>query len=497
MSLDYDRNPESRDSEPANDSYAAAGNIEKRSIDYIPLAERHGKPWHLGALWFTGTATIGSVAIGLIGIASGANLFWTLVAIVLGSMFGTVFSAFHSSQGPQLGLPQMVQSRPQFGYKGSLLVWVFILISYIGYNAFGASLGGDTLASVAGGDGKMWAPAVTLASLALAILGYDWIHRLSRWVSVLFLIVYGFFSIAAVLSLDLPGNALDPGEFQLLPFMIQFAVSAGYLISWAPYVSDYSRYLPPSVGVRSVFLWTYLGMSLSSIWLLGLGALIAQAYPTLGVIEAVRTAGDSIFAGFGSVVILAALPGLVVVIALNLYGGSLTLLTIVDTFKPLKPTVLARVASITVVMLLGMALVYLFQEDFLTSFGTFLVFLLYLFGPWTAINLVDFYFVRRGHYSITEIFNPNGMYGVWNWRGLSAYGIGFLSTIPFQSTLFYTGPVAAAIGGVDFAPFVGILVAGITYKILARSLDLAAQSRRIEELDAGLDNGLAARASDS
>ena len=50
--------------------------------------------------------------------------------------------------------------------------------------------------------------------------------------------------------------------------------------------------------------------------------------------------------------------------------------------------------------------------------------LLYLFTPWTAINLVDFYVVRKGHYSIREIFNPNGMYGRWNWRGLWPMGSG-------------------------------------------------------------------------
>ena len=42
-----------------------------------------------------------------------------------------------------------------------------------------------------------------------------------------------------------------------------------------------------------------------------------------------------------------------------------------------------------------------------------------------AINLVDFFIVRRGHYSIREIFNPDGIYGRWSWRGLSAYAIGF------------------------------------------------------------------------
>ena len=44
--------------------------------------------------------------------------------------------------------------------------------------------------------------------------------------------------------------------------------------------------------------------------------------------------------------------------------------------------------------------------------------MLYLFIPWTAVNLVDYYVVRRGHYAIAEIFNPHGIYGRWGWRGI-------------------------------------------------------------------------------
>ena len=32
-----------------------------------------------------------------------------------------------------------------------------------------------------------------------------------------------------------------------------------------------------------------------------------------------------------------------------------------------------------------------------------LTLMLYLLVPWTALNLVDFFFVRRGHYAITDI----------------------------------------------------------------------------------------------
>ena len=48
--------------------------------------------------------------------------------------------------------------------------------------------------------------------------------------------------------------------------------------------------------------------------------------------------------------------------------------------------------------------------------------------------------MRKGHYSIREIFNPNGMYGRWNWRGLIAYVVGFVSMIPFFRYRLYTGP---------------------------------------------------------
>src|ERR1700738_3833066 len=89
--------------------------------------------------------------------------------------------------------------------------------------------------------------------------------------------------------------------------------------------------------------------------------------------------------------------------------------------------------------------------------------------PWTAINLVDFYLVRKGHYSIREIFNPRGMYGKWNWRGLLAYGIGFVVMIPFFSTGLYTGPVAHALGGADVGMLVGLPVAGIGYLVGRRS----------------------------
>jgi purine-cytosine permease-like protein len=127
------------------------------------------------------------------------------------------------------------------------------------------------------------------------------------------------------------------------------------------------------------------------------------------------------------------------------------------------------------------------SAHFASQFGEFLALLLYLFTPWTAINLVDFYYVRRCHYSVREIFNPHGIYGRWNWRGLVAYFGGFAAMIPFFSTGLYEGPVAVALGGADIAMLVGLPVSAFIYIMACRSLDLETEFRRATVADQGLD----------
>jgi NCS1 family nucleobase:cation symporter-1 len=119
----------------------------------------------------------------------------------------------------------------------------------------------------------------------------------------------------------------------------------------------------------------------------------------------------------------------------------------------------------------------LIGENFLTNFEDFLLLVLYLFVPWTAVNLVDYYIVRRGHYAVAEIFNPHGMYGRWGWRGIASYLVGFAAMLPFLSTSKYTGFVATALGGADISMFVGLPVAGILYWILAKTVDVEGETR--------------------
>jgi len=142
--------------------------------------------------------------------------------------------------------------------------------------------------------------------------------------------------------------------------------------------------------------------------------------------------------------------------------------------------------TLLVTAVLASAIALRSSSDFVARFGDLLAVLLYLFTPWTAINLVDFYLVRHGHYSIREIFNAHGMYRRWNWRGLAAYGLGFAAMIPFFSTACISGQLRAHSGrGSGHAGWTA--VAGVAYLVACRSMNVDRDRSQAAAADAGLE----------
>ncbi len=465
--------------------------LERHTIDYVPLADRRGKVWHLWPVWFSGDAHLATLAVGVIGLAMGANLLWTTLAVIGGCALGTLFMALHSTQGPQLGLPQLIQSRPQFGYMGALLVWVVALVAYIGYNAFNAVLVTDAVHQLAGREVASHKTIIIGFGLLTAVLpaiGYHWIHRVQRWVAYLTIAMLLVFTLGAGARLHLPQGAWAAGEFPTIPFLVQFFAAAAYQLSWSIYVSDYSRYLPPDVGVRSSFFWTSFGAFVGGVWMMLVGTIAAALSPTAEIAAALQAAGDTVAPGFGAALLTVAVLGLLTMTGLNFYGASLTFLSIADCFRKKRPGAVDRVVALAVAVTLATCIALASSADFIHRFEDLLAVLLYLFTPWTAINLVDFFWVRKGHYSVREIFNSDGIYGRWNWRGLLAYGVGFVSMIPCFSTGLYTGPVAEALGGADISMLVGLPVSTLVYLWAYRNFDAEAEWAAARKADEGLES---------
>lgn len=396
---------------------------------------------------------------------------------------GTFFMAFHSAQGPQLGIPQLIQSRAQFGYFGALIVVPGVLIMYVGYNIFNLQAFGVATSAIMSDTGTEQSNTLLylLGSLLVAVVavyGYQWIHVIQRNLTYLFLVVFGVLTLALAATVSLPSGAMDPGAgFTWKSFLIQFSVAAASQLGWAPYVADYSRYLPSSVGVRATFWWTYLGSSVSAAWMMLLGALLVAAMPdSASPLDALKAASDNIATGLGVVVLAVSLPALLAVTAVNTYCGGLTLLTVVDTITNTPPTALLRIAAVVLVAIVSCVGAITSGPDFLANFYNIILIMLYSFIPWTAINLLDYYFVRRGHYDVDAIFEMTGVYGRWNARGLTGYAVAFFAMIPFWNLSWYQGPVAEALGGADLSMFVGLPIAGAIYIFLSRNVIKASAS---------------------
>lgn len=426
-----------------------AGAIETRSIDWIPTGERRGKVHHQAPFWFTGNFVLTTMVTGFLGPANGLSAGWSVLAAVAGACFGTLFMCFHANQGPTMGLPQMIQSRAQFGSRGALVPFVAVIFVYIGFNLFNTILATSGFKTVFAGPNWLWYLGLMVAAIVIAVVGFDLMMVVQRWLTYLLIVVFGVLTVYALSTLHLNAAVPDGGKFSLTVFLMQFAAAAGYQISYAVYVSDYSRYLPENTSAKHVIWWTYLGAAGSSVWLMSLGAVLASI-------------------------------ALVTIMSVNAYGASLTSMSALDAFRPITPTVRLRVLGIALTSLVAFVVALSLPEGYLESFNTFVLLMLYFLIPWTAVNLVDFYFVRRGHYSIVDIFRPDGIYGRWSWRGLAAYFLGMAAMVPFISLHFYVGPIAKLLGGVDISFLVGLAVSGVAYYVLTRDVDLSDEHAAVE-----------------
>lgn len=452
--------------------------IEQRSIDYVPWSERHGKVWHQGPFWFTTNFVLVALATGFTGPLAGLGLGWTAIAVLLGAGIGTFFMAFHANQGPGLGVPQMIQSRAQFGSRGVLVALLPALVVYVGLNVFNMAMATEGLKSAgAGGSDWAWYVGIIAVQAVIAIIGYDMLHFVQRWLTYFLIVAFAVLSIGSVVLLG-GSSVLTMGPFKAVAFFSQFVAVAGLQISLAVYVSDYTRYLPADTRLGPLVLWTYSGGALSVIWLSILGALFALHLKDGANVTSVLTAGNMIARGFGTLVMVLSSIALLTVVSVNTYGATLVSLTAVDGFRPLRPSRTLRVVVTLLISAVTLLLALMVPQRYQGVFNDFLALVLYLLVPWSAINLVDYYWVRRGRYSVVEIFNNrSSMYGRWAWRGLTAYLLGFLSMVPFFALPFYTGPAARALHGIDISIVFGLIVSGLSYFVLARSLDLEAEEQ--------------------
>jgi len=440
--------------------------LERHGIDYIPPGERHGKPHTLFTFWAASNVQILAISVGALAIVFGLSLPWAIFTIIVGNAAGGLYMALHSVQGPRLGLPQMMQSRAQFGMYGTALPNVIVVLMYIGYFASSAILGGlavATLFHVTPNEGMI---IVNAFVLLITWYGYDMFHSYQRLLTVLSTGIFVAFLIKllTILPKHLPAGNNSAGNI-----LLAISVFVAWQVTWAPYVSDYSRYMPESTPSWKTFTYTYIGSVVGASLVMIIGAIAAVVASA-----AVNANAPSYLAG-----LLGAKWLFLIIIILgvgagnfgNLYGPFLTTFAIISPSGKLASQTTgrsARLISTTIIAAIGTIIAIEAAAHFHSDLSNFLVFTLYLLVPWTAINLTDFYVIRRGHYDIPELFKADGIYGKFNWFALVVYGLTVLVEWPFMNNAWIVGAAAKGLGGADIAWIVGFVFASVVYYVGAR-----------------------------
>lgn len=452
--------------------------VERRSIDVIPLEERHGTPVNQFTLWMSANLQITAVVDGALAVVFGNQALWAIIGLLVGNVLGGIVMALHSAQGPRLGLPQMISSRAQFGVYGAAIPLALVILMYLGFTATGTVLSGQAINALFGVDAPAFGIILFVALVAvIAACGYELIHAVGKVASVIGVVGLVYLAVRLLTEHDVSAAFAD-NSFAGPEFLLAVALAAGWQLTYGPYVADYSRYLPEDTSERSVFGATFagtvIGSQLSMTFGVVVAALAGEAFLPNQVEWLGGLAGGALAAGVVYAVIVV---GKLTVTCLNAYGSFMCAATMVTGFTGRQSMGRGARAFFVAVMLAVAAVIALgASADFLDSFKNFILLLLMVFTPWSAINLTDYYLVSKERVDIPGLYDPDGRYGRWNPVAITTYAAGVVVQVPFLAQSLYTGPVTEALGGADISWLVGLLVPGVLYYVWASRRPLAPET---------------------
>jgi len=443
---------------------------ERRTIDVVPDDERHGTPRSQFTLWFGANMQITAIVDGALAVVFGADALWAIIGLLIGNVFGGAVMALHSAQGPRMGLPQMISSRAQFGVKGAVIPLVLVILMYLGFAATGTVLAGQAVNKVLGLD-SAWIGIVIFGLLTafVAVTGYKLIHIVGKVATVVGIVGFTYLAIRLFLEYDVL-DYVGIVDFDFVTFLLAISLGAGWQLTFGPYVADYSRYLPRETSERTTFWSTFLGSVIGSQWSMTFGALVAAVAGDAFLGNQVGFMGD--LAGpaiIAFLIYLVIVTGKLTVNVLNAYGGFMSILTTVTAFDGRSQiSTKARSFYILGFTVISMFIAIAASADFLDNFKNFVLVLLMVFTPWSAINLIDYYLISKERIDIPALYDPKGRYGAWNVPALVVYVVGVLAQIPFLAQKMYTGPITDMLGGADISWIVGIVLTGAIYYPVAK-----------------------------
>lgn len=419
--------------------------VEPYGVEPIPKEERHGRPRQMFTIWFAINLNVVTWFTGFLGIEFGLSLRYAILAILIGNIAGAAFLALSSSIGAELGQPLIPASKRAFGKTGVFGLSFLNLVNNIGWLGVNLALAVMALQKILPLSYHSSLLLITAVTLLVAVYGYNFIHAFAHWMSLIIGVLFLVMSVITVQNLPeiVSQSAPGAGGFNLGMFILAIAVTFSYQISYCPISTDYARYLPENTPKKKLWQFSFWGAFTVCIWLEILGALTA----TLGM----DTGPMDFFARLMGVFTIPALITVILSIlpvnAMAMYSGGLAALAM---GLPLK-----RWASALITAGLGALIISFGNGELAHTYTNFLLLLSYWIAPWLGVVLSDFYYHQVNPWRKAE---PKG------WIGIVSFLCGVFISIPFMSSVLYTGPVAKNyLGGADISYFLSLLVSVLVY----------------------------------
>jgi purine-cytosine permease-like protein len=430
----------------------AALKIEPYGIEPIPDSERHGTPFSQFRIWFSGNLMVTVMVTGFYPVFYGLSLWQSLLSVLVGVALGSALMGVLSAMGTKLGVPQQVQARGPLGYFGNFPPVAFVnVFAAAGWTAVNTVFGSLALVELTGMPFLVAALIVTVIQCAIGVYGYNMIHLVAGWVTLVVGVLTAVITVLALGKADFHFGANPEADLYIgaaggMITMAGFFFS--YLLAWMPFASDYSRYLPAETPSGKVAWWTALGNFVSVLWMGWLGVLVANASGSLGVIEAVQ----ELTGGFANIALLVVVMSLWAANGLNIYGGAISLLTL--------RVPVSRSVGVAIIGIIALLLALWAKADVYGRFYAFLVLSGYFVAPYVVVILLDWKLAKRWARPVEELYDRGR---ALDW-GFVAWLAGCVASIPFWVWTKYTGPFASAhpTWG-DLSYYVAALVAGIVY----------------------------------
>ncbi|MFJ9340574.1 purine-cytosine permease family protein [Streptomyces sp. NPDC101733] len=458
---------------PPRPASERAGRVEAHGIDHIPDSERHGRPRDLFAVWAAANVNYLSLVVGAALVLMGLSLWQSVAVILVGNLFW-LLTGLVATSGPAAGAPSEVITRAMYGVIGNRVMnaiggWL-VSVCYFALNLAAAATAAFALVELTGitaGGAVKAAVIVLIAALTLVIsvYGHAMIMRIYLPITLALAAVFTVVAFAVIAHTDFAHRPAGPPPTGAGQWAVLLAGTT--LIGSAPLSygtsADFSRYLPRTSPPAAVAGWTALGAFLPSVVVGSLGAFAATAVD----MSDPQNALQHLLPGwFSPVFLLAVVLGTIAVNALTAYSAGLALQAVGLRIRRSVSVLFDGVVAV------ALTLYGLLVSGLLDTVGNALQLIVVLLGPLMAVYATDVV-LRRGRYDGLALADESPRSPFWytagfNGAGALALGAGIGAAALCVDTL-YTGPVAAALGGLDLSLPAGMLVSAALYALLMRT----------------------------